>query len=154
MKIPILTLSSVLMKICQIPHVIFQTTSQFFFKFCMTLQCHEIYLYSLALFQVKCCILCTKGTNQSVNILDLLVLRSKFNKFLSFLKQKVSSSSNFAPLSQCALGYQRPPPKHPTPSFLPSPLFKSTNCPSPPFQAIPSSILVFREPFPKSRIFQ
>ena len=31
------------MKICQIAHVIFQTTSQFFFKFYMTLQCHEIY---------------------------------------------------------------------------------------------------------------
>ena len=31
------------MKICQIAHVIFQTTSQFSFKFYMTLQCHEIY---------------------------------------------------------------------------------------------------------------
>ena len=30
-------LSSALVKICQIPHVIFQTTSQFFFKFCITL---------------------------------------------------------------------------------------------------------------------
>ena len=39
MKVPIFTLSSVLMKICQIPHVIFQTTSHFLFKFCMTLQC-------------------------------------------------------------------------------------------------------------------
>ena len=96
MKIPILTFSSVLMKICQIPHVIFQITSQFFFKFCMTLQCHEI--YSFVLFQVKHCILCTKGTNQSANFLDFLVLRSKFTKFLSFLKQKISFSSNFAPL--------------------------------------------------------
>ena len=26
---------------CRIPHAIFQTTSQFFFKFCITLQCHE-----------------------------------------------------------------------------------------------------------------
>ena len=33
--------SSALVKICQIPHVIFQATSQFFFKFCITLQCHE-----------------------------------------------------------------------------------------------------------------
>ena len=39
MKVPIFTLSSVLMKICQIPHVIFQTTSHFLFTFCMTLQC-------------------------------------------------------------------------------------------------------------------
>ena len=44
MKVSILTLSSVLMKICQIPHVIFQTTSHFFFKFCMTPQCHELQL--------------------------------------------------------------------------------------------------------------
>ena len=33
-------LSSALVKICQIP-VIFQTTGQFFFNFCITLQCHE-----------------------------------------------------------------------------------------------------------------
>ena len=39
-KIPILRLSIALVKICHIP-VIFQTTSQFFFKFCITLQCHE-----------------------------------------------------------------------------------------------------------------
>ena len=75
--IPILTLSSVLMKICQIPAVIFQTTSQFFFKRCIP---------------------STKGTNQSTNFLDFLVLGSKFTKFLSFLKQKISFSSNFAPL--------------------------------------------------------
>ena len=30
-------LSIALVKICQIPHVVFQTTSQFFFKFCITL---------------------------------------------------------------------------------------------------------------------
>ena len=40
-KVPILTLPSVLVKICQIPHAIFQTTSQFFFKFCIALQFHE-----------------------------------------------------------------------------------------------------------------
>ena len=37
----ILRLSIALVKICHIPHVIFLTTSQFFFKFCITLQCHE-----------------------------------------------------------------------------------------------------------------
>ena len=42
MKVPILTLSSILMIICRIRHVILQTTSQFLFKFCMNLQCHEI----------------------------------------------------------------------------------------------------------------
>ena len=39
-KSPILRLSSALVKICQI-HVISRTTSQFFFKFCITLQCNE-----------------------------------------------------------------------------------------------------------------
>ena len=37
----ILRLSITLVKICNIPYVIFQTTSQFFFKFCITFQCHE-----------------------------------------------------------------------------------------------------------------
>ena len=37
MKVPMFTLSSVLVKISQIPHVIFQTTSQFFLKFCVML---------------------------------------------------------------------------------------------------------------------
>ena len=40
-NMPILRLSIALVKICHIPHVIFQITSQFFFKFCITLQCHE-----------------------------------------------------------------------------------------------------------------
>ena len=40
-KVPILRLSKALVKIFHIPHIIFQTTSQFFFKFCITLQCHE-----------------------------------------------------------------------------------------------------------------
>ena len=40
-KIPILNLSSALVKISHMPHVIFQSTSQFFFKFWITLQCHE-----------------------------------------------------------------------------------------------------------------
>ena len=30
--------------LCHFPYVIFQTTSQLFFKFCLTLQCHEIQL--------------------------------------------------------------------------------------------------------------
>ena len=38
----------------------------------------------------------TKGTNQSANFWDFWVLRSKFTKFLSFLKQQIGFSSNFA----------------------------------------------------------
>ena len=53
---------------------------------------------SSPLFEVKCCILCTKRTNQGADFLDFLVLRSKFTKFLSFSKQKISFSSNFTPL--------------------------------------------------------
>ena len=44
-KVPILRLSSALVKICRIPHVIFQTTSHFFFKFCITCQFHERQLF-------------------------------------------------------------------------------------------------------------
>ena len=34
------------MKINKIPDVIFQTNSQFFFKYCITLQCHDIFSYN------------------------------------------------------------------------------------------------------------
>ena len=40
-NISILRLSIALVKICHIPHVIFHTTSEFFFKFCITLQHHK-----------------------------------------------------------------------------------------------------------------
>ena len=40
-KVPILRLSSALVKIYQIPHVIFGSTSQFSFKFCINLNCHQ-----------------------------------------------------------------------------------------------------------------
>ena len=53
---------------------------------------------SPVLFKVERCILCAKETNQSATFLDFLVLRSKFSKFLSFLKQRISFSPNFAPL--------------------------------------------------------
>ena len=96
MKKPILTLSSVVKTIWQIPQVIFQIRSQFFFKFCVTLHCHEI--YPSVLFYVKRCILCKKGTNQSGNGSDFLVVGSKFSKFFSFLKENINLYSNFVPL--------------------------------------------------------
>ena len=49
-------------KIHQIPHVIFETTSQFFFKLCTNLQCHD---NSSVLFQLKLYMIWTKGTRQS-----------------------------------------------------------------------------------------
>ena len=36
-----LRLPNAQVKICQIPHVNFETTSRFLSKFCVTLQCHE-----------------------------------------------------------------------------------------------------------------
>ena len=40
-NIPVLRLSNAQLKICHVPHLIFQTTSQFFFKFGTALQCYE-----------------------------------------------------------------------------------------------------------------
>ena len=40
-KVPIGRLSSALVKISQIPHVIFESKSQFSFKFCINIQCHQ-----------------------------------------------------------------------------------------------------------------
>ena len=96
MKVPILTLSSVVMKICQIPHVIFQTTSHFFFKFCMTPQCHELQLLCTFLGQTLYTL--HKKDQSKCKFFRLLSARIKITKFLSFLKQKIVFSSNFAQL--------------------------------------------------------
>ena len=45
---------------------------------------------SSVLFYLKPYILFSEGTNQSVDFWDFWVLRSKFTKFLSFLKQQIS----------------------------------------------------------------
>ena len=85
--VPIVRLSSALQIICHIPHVLFQTTSQFFFKFCIMLQCYERKL------------LCT-FLDQTINTLHerskwecmywrLRVLGSGFTKFLPFMKQQI-----------------------------------------------------------------
>ena len=90
MKIPVLTLSSVLMKICQIPHVIFQTTGRFFFKFFMTLHCHETELLCTFLGQT---LYTLHKTDQSkcnffrifsapIKINQILVIFETKNKFL------------------------------------------------------------------------
>ena len=44
--VPILTLSIALVKVCQIPHVVFQSTSSFFFKVCIIVQRKITPLYS------------------------------------------------------------------------------------------------------------
>ena len=72
----------------QIPHVIFQTKRQFFFKVQIFFQCHRD--NSSVLFQLKLYMLLTKVAHQNANFL-------KFTKFfMSFLEKRVSFSSNFA----------------------------------------------------------
>ena len=64
-KVDIFRLATAFIKIHQIPHAIFGTKSQFFFKLCITLQCHET--NSSVLFHLNLYMLWTKGSDQSVN---------------------------------------------------------------------------------------
>ena len=57
--------SSARVKICQIPHVKFEMTSQFLFKFCIILQCHDTWL--LCNFKLIYFLLWTKGSHSSPN---------------------------------------------------------------------------------------
>ena len=94
MKVPILTLSSALVKICQIPKVIFQTTYQFFFKFSISPQYPERWLLRIVLGQT----LYTLVTRSPLKdkFVQLLSARVKFAKFfLSISKRQVNSSSIF-----------------------------------------------------------
>ena len=77
------------MKNNQIPYVIFQATSQFSFKFCITLQCHDTYfLWNFLAFGQKEPI--------KVKFSDFWVVRWKSTKFLkSYFKLQVSFSLNF-----------------------------------------------------------
>ena len=86
MKVPILIFSSILMKICQIPDLIFQTTSQFFFKFCMTLQCHEIYL--LCTFLVQTLFTLYKRDQSKCNYFRLFSARIKIHQIRVIFETK------------------------------------------------------------------
>ena len=92
-KVPILTFPSALMKICQISHVIFQATIQFFYKFCMTLYCHKRLLLRTFLGQT---LYSLHERDQSK--CKLWVIGSKFTKLLSLLKQQICFPSNFLSL--------------------------------------------------------
>ena len=81
LKCKFLRFLNALMKICQNPHVIFQTARKFSFKFHMTLQCHERYLLSTFLGQ-RLCTLHKRDQSKC--------------KFLSILKQQIGFCSNFA----------------------------------------------------------
>ena len=72
--------SSALVKISNIPHVIFQSTSQFFFKFCITLQSHEGKLLCTFLDQT---LHTFKARGQAkCNFLRLLSVRIKIHQVL------------------------------------------------------------------------
>ena len=88
-------LATARIKIHQISCVIFETKSQFFFKLCITLQCHgtkllftlsSTYLYAL-----------DKRTQSKSKFSDFQLLTWKLTKFLmSFFKPKISFHLNFA----------------------------------------------------------
>ena len=83
------------MHICQIPHVIFESTSHFSFKFCINLQCHQTKL--LCTFLSSNIIYFGQTSQLKSSFLDFRVLESKFVKILmSVLKWQVNSLSNFA----------------------------------------------------------
>ena len=54
LKCKFLRFSSAWVKIRQIPHVIFESTSQFSFKCCINIQCHQAKLPILFLAQILC----------------------------------------------------------------------------------------------------
>ena len=81
--------------ICQIPHVIFESTSHFSFKFWINLQCHQTYLLCTCL--NSNIIYFGQRSQLKSNFLDFQVLESKFIKFfMTVLKWQVNSSPNFA----------------------------------------------------------
>ena len=67
-------------KIRQIPHVILETTSQFFFKLCITLHCHErqVFCTFLAETLYDFC----KRSTPKCKISEFRLLRSNFTKFV------------------------------------------------------------------------
>ena len=64
-KVKIFRLATARIKTDQVPHVIFGTESQFFFKLCITLQCHET--NTSVLFHLNRYMLQTKGSYQSAD---------------------------------------------------------------------------------------
>ena len=86
MKVLILRLSSVLMKICKIPHVIFHTTSQIFFKFCMAPQCHELQILCTFLGQTLYTL--HRNEQSKYNYFRLLRARIKIHQILVIFETK------------------------------------------------------------------
>ena len=87
------------MKVNQISYVVLQATSQFSFKFCITLQCHDTWF--LWNFLAKTYAL-VKKSPWKYNFSDFWVLLWKFAQFLmSFLKQQGQGLIKFCITVQC-----------------------------------------------------
>ena len=96
-KKQIFRLFTTLVKIQQISHVIFQTKSLFFFKVCITLQCHEGQFYCTFLADTLYDI--DKSSTSKCKFSYLPLLAFKFTKLImSFLEPGVNFSSNFSSL--------------------------------------------------------
>ena len=94
-KVQIFRLSAARVKVHQIPHVIFQTKSQFFFKVWISFQCHERSFSCTFLAETLYAI--DKSSTSKYKFSDLPLLTLKFTKFLMlFLEPRVSFPSNFA----------------------------------------------------------
>ena len=118
MKIPILTFSSVLMKICQILQVIFQTTSQFFFKFCMIFQCHILCTFlGQKLYTLH------KRDQSKCKFFRLFSAQIKIHQILFIFETKSKFLFTFCTTLIVGIGVSTPL-KNSTLSFLPSPPLK------------------------------
>ena len=98
-KVKMFRLSNARMKIKQIPCVIFQAISQFSFKLCNTLQCHDIILLKFSNLNSVCF-----GQKEPIKVqfLDFLVLKLNFTQFLMpFLKLQGQGLFKFCLSVQC-----------------------------------------------------
>ena len=96
MKVQIFRYATARIKIYQILHVIFGTKSQFFFKLCITLQCHKTQLFCT--FSSKTLYTLDKRS-PSKCIFWLSAARMKLNQITSFFNPRVSSPRVSSPFS-------------------------------------------------------
>ena len=89
-KVQIFRLSTACTKINEIPYVIIQATSQFSFKFCITLQCHDTYF--LWNFLAETLYALGRKSLSEYNSSDFSVPSWKFTQFLITFLHKVARS--------------------------------------------------------------
>ena len=124
----ILTFSNVLIKICQISHVIFQTTIQFFFKFCMNLLSWNILLCT---FLGQTLYTLHKRDQSKCKFFRLFSAQIKIHQILVIFETKNKFLFKFCTTLIVRIGVSNPPQKHHLLLSCQAPPCKSTNCPSP-----------------------